>query len=293
MEKEIQEKYLKAGQINKQVREYALTLAKPGIKLFDLAEAIERKIEELGGKPAFPVNLSLNSIAAHFSPAKNDSTVFNERDYLKIDIGVHIDGYIGDAAVTVRTEKDKLIECSEKMLEEALKLFVPGEKLSHIGEVIENTAKEFGFNPVRNLTGHRVEQFSVHAPPGVLNVKNDSPYILQEGDVFGVEPFCTDGSGKVKDSSPTLIYAWITDKPIRSPEGRKILELAKSYNRLPFAKRWIERKISPLKATMLLNQLERIGALHGYPILKEISDGNVAQTEHTVIVSEKPIITTQ
>ncbi len=220
MEKEIQKKYLEAGKINKQVRDYAVGLAKPGIKLFDLAEAIERKIEELGGKIAFPVNLSLNSAAAHYTPPLNDPTILKENDYLKIDIGVHIDGYIGDAAVTVRSEKDKLIECSEKMLEEALKLFVPGEKLSHIGEIIENVTKEFGFNPVRNLTGHRVEQFSVHASPGVLNVKNDSPYVLQEGDVFGVEPFCTNGVGKIKDSSPTLIYAWITDKPIRSPDGR-------------------------------------------------------------------------
>jgi methionyl aminopeptidase len=295
MDEKIKEKYIKAGKIAAQARDYGASLAKPGIKLLDLAEAIERKIEQLGGKPAFPVNLSLNAQAAHYTPYTNDPSILKADDYLKIDVGVHIDGYIGDTAITVRPAgKDKMIECSEKMLEEALKLFVPGEKLSHIGEVIENIAKKHGFNPVANLTGHRVEQFSVHSPPGVLNVKNNSDYVLQEGDVFGVEPFCTNGAGRVKDSTPVLIYAFMADKPVRSFEGRKIIEMSKvKYNGLPFAKRWIEEQFSPVKATLILRQLAELGALHPYPILREVADGNVAQSEHTVIVSEKPIITTR
>ncbi len=294
MEEEIKQKYIKAGKVAAEARNYGVSLAKPGIKLLDLAEAIERKIEELGGRPAFPVNLSLNSHAAHYTPHKNDPITLKEEDYLKIDVGVHIDGYIGDTAVTVRPAgKDELIKCSEKMLEEALKLFVPGEKLSHIGEVIENVTKEFGFNPIRNLTGHGLERFSVHSPPGVMNIKNNSPHTLKEGEVFGVEPFCTNGSGRVKDTSTTLIYGFIQNKPIRSPEGRKILEIIKGFNGLPFAKRWIERYISPIKTSMILKQLSDLGALHPYPVLKEVSDGNVAQTEHSVIVSEKPIVTTK
>jgi len=295
MNEEITQKYIKAGSIAAQTRDYGESLCKPGIKLLDLAEAIERKIIELGGGIAFPVNLSLNSDAAHYTPHRNDATVLQAEDYLKIDVGVHVDGFIGDTAVTVRPAgKDELIKCSEQMLEEALKLFIPGEKIARVGEIVEAIAIENGFRPIRNLTGHRVEQYSVHSPPAVMNIKNDSDYILKEGDVFGVEPFCTDGAGMVKDSPQTLIYGYMANRPIRSPEGRRILEMSKSkFNGLPFARRWIEREISPLKTNLILKQLAQIGALHLYPVLRESSDGMVSQSEHTIIVSEKPIITTK
>ncbi len=294
MEPEILEKYKKAGKIASQVREHGASLIKPGLKIIDLAEAIEKKIEQLGGKPAFPVNISINDFAAHCTPILNDRTVINENNYVKIDVGVHVDGYIGDTAVTIRPAgKDDLIICSEKMLEKALPLFKPGTKIGEIGTVIEDIVKEYGFNSVRNLTGHGLEQYAVHAHPTIPNIKNSSEDELLDGQVFGVEPFCTTGNGYVKDSGSAVIFKWIRDHPVRLVEGRRILELAKiKFEKLPFAKRWIQKQISPLKVELALKQLLGVNALHAYAPLREVSGKPVAQTEHTIIVKEKPIITT-
>lgn len=295
MDKQILEKYLEAGKIAKETLEYGKALVKDGAAVLEMAEAIEKKIFELGGKPAFPVNIGINDTAAHFTPVLQSREIIKAEDYVKLDLGVHIDGYIADTAITIRLAgKDALIECSEKMLEAALPLFVPGGKLSEIGETIENVAKEFGFNPVRNLTGHGLRQYDLHAGTNVFNVKNSSQKILEESEVYAVEPFCTAGAGLVKDSEPALIFMRLSDKPARSDEARKILELAKTrYAGLPFAKRWLEKSFSPLKLNLALNELARTGALHAFPQLKEVSEKPVAQTEHTVIVAEKPIVTTR
>lgn len=294
MEKEVEEKYIKAGKIARVVRNYACELIQPGAFAVDIAEKAEKKILMLNGKPAFPINISINDIAAHWHPELKDETAIKDDDYVKIDVGVHVDGYIGDTAATVRIAgKDDLILCSEKMLEQALKIIKPGLTVGEIGDTIENVAKEFGFNAVRNLTGHSLGRYDVHAGLVVPNVKNDSKYQLREDEVIAIEPFCTAGNGFVKDSGKPLILRWIMDKPTRLIEARKILEMSRTdFERLPFAKRWIQKKFSPLKVELSLKELLSSNALYGYEPLREVSGKPVAQSEHTVIVKEKPVITT-
>lgn len=294
MEKEILDDYIEAGRIAAQVLEYAKGIVKEGMHLVDLAEKIEAKIFELKGKPAFPVNLSINEMAAHYHPSINDKTVIKPEDYVKIDVGVHVGGYIGDTATTVRVAgKDDLIVCSEKMLENAIKVIRPGVTISEFGEVIENTAIESGFNAIRNLTGHSLDHYDVHAGLIIQNIKNDSKYQLREDEVIAVEPFCTTGNGYVKESGSALIFRWIMDRPTRSAETRRILEMARDkYERLPFAKRWIQKIISPLKVELALKELVVLNALYGYQPLKEVSNKPIAQSEHSIIVKEKPIILT-
>lgn len=294
MEQEILDKYIEAGKIAAQVLEYGKSLVKPDVLAIEIAEKVDKKIEELKAKPAFPVNISINDIAAHWHPPINDKTMIKKNDYVKVDVGVHVDGYIGDTASTVRIAgKDKLIECSEKMLEKALTMFKPGTTIGDIGEAIENIAKEYGFNPIRNLTGHSLNRYDLHAGMTIPNIKNDSKYQLREDEVYAVEPFCTEGNGLVKDSGSPLIFRWISDKPTRLLEARKILELARTkFDGLPFAKRWIQKQFSPLKVELSLKELLAVNALYEYNPLKEVSEKPVAQSEHTVIVGEKPIITT-
>jgi methionyl aminopeptidase len=294
MEKEVEEKYVKAGKIAGKVRDYACELVQPSAFVVDIVEKVEQRIRMFGAKPAFPINISINDIAAHWHPEYNDQTAIKEDDYVKVDIGIHVDGYIGDTAKTVRVAgKDDLIICSGKMLEAALKIIRPGITIGEIGETIENTCKEFGFNPVRNLTGHSLGHYDVHAGLTVPNVKNDSQYQLREDEVIAIEPFCTAGNGFVKDSGKPLILRWIVDRPTRLVEARKILELARTeYERLPFAKRWIQKRFSPLKVELSLKELLSSNALYGYEPLREVSGKPVAQSEHTVIVKEKPVITT-
>lgn len=294
MEKEILNKYLKAGKIAAEVLLFGKGLIKENAKVLDIAEAIDKKIFSLNAKPAFPVNISINDISAHWTPLINDKIIIKKEDYVKLDIGVHVDGYIGDTATTVRIlGKDELIECSEKMLSTALPMFKPGTTIGEIGEAIENVAKEFGFNSVRNLTGHSLDKYDLHAGMLIPNIKNDSKYQLREDEVYAVEPFCTSGSGFVKESGLPLIFRWIVDRPTRIPEARKILELSKiKFDRLPFAKRWLQKEISPVRVEVSLKRLLDMNALYAYNPLREASGKPVAQAEHTVIVKEKPIITT-
>ena len=294
MEKEILDKYIKAGEIAAKVLEFGRSLIEKDVLVAEIAEKIEKKIFSLKAKPAFPVNISINDTAAHYHPVLNDKTIVKEEDYVKLDVGVHVDGFIGDTAATIRIAgKDKLIECSEKMLSKALLMFKPGTTIGEIGEEIENTAKEFKFNPIINLTGHSLDKFDVHAGMTIPNVKNDSKYQLREDEVYAVEPFCTSGSGFVKESGLPLIFRWISDRPTRLLEARKILDLAREkYEKLPFAKRWVQKEISTLKVELALKELLAVNALYGYNPLREVSGMPVAQAEHTVIVKEKPIITT-
>ncbi len=294
MENDVLEKYIKAGEIAAQVLNFAKNIVKEEMLVVELAESIEKKIFELGAKPAFPVNISLNDLAAHYHPALNDKLAIKEEDYVKIDIGVHVDGYIGDTAATVRLAgKDRLIECSEKMLDNAIKIIRPGITIGEIGETIENISKEFGFNPIRNLTGHSLDRFDVHAGMTIPNIKNDSKYQLREDEIYAIEPFCTTGNGLVKESGSALIFRWIVDRPTRMIEARKIMEMARDkYERLPFAKRWIQKEISPLKVELALKELLAVNALYGYQPLREVSNKPVAQSEHSIIVKDKPIILT-
>ena len=294
MENDILEKYIKAGEIAAKVLSFAKSIVKKDMLVVELAENIEKKIFELGARPAFPVNISLNDMAAHYHPVLNDKLAIKEEDYVKIDVGVHVDGYIGDTATTVRLAgKDELIQCSEKMLDNAIKIIRPGITIGEIGETIENAAKEFGFNPIRNLTGHSLDRFDVHAGMTIPNIKTDSKYQLREDEIYAIEPFCTAGNGLVKDSGSALIFRWISDRPMRIIEARKILELARDkYEKLPFAKRWIQKEFSQLKVELALKELTATNALYGYQPLREVSNKPVAQSEHTVIVKENPIILT-
>jgi methionyl aminopeptidase len=295
MEKDIEESYILAGQIAAKVRDYGCGLVKKDALVVEIAEKIDAKIKELKGKPAFPVNISINDMAAHYHPVINDKLMIGEKDYVKVDVGVHINGYIGDTASTVRVAgKDDLILCSENMLDAAIRMVRTGTAVGDIGEAIENAAKEFGFNPIRNLTGHSLGHFDVHAGLTIPNVKNDDRYQLSDDDVIAIEPFCTAGNGLVKDSGSALIFRWINDRPTRMVEGRKILEMAKDkFERLPFAKRWVQMQMSPLKAELSLKELTSAYALYGYQPLREVSGKPVAQSEHTLIVREKPIVTTR
>ena len=283
---ELLEHFKKAEKISTEVIQFAKPLIKQDTKILDIAETIENKIRELGGKPAWPVNISINEIAAHYTPEINDSIVLNEGQLVKVDIGVQVSGCPWDRAFTVCIGKEShpLIDASSKTLEEALKIMKAGTKVFEISEIVETTVNNLGFNVVRNLSGHGIEQYHQHAHPMIPNSKNTIQDELESGKVYAMEVFTTNGSGVVIESSPTGIFKYHGDKPVRLWEARKILEIAKNeFDQLPFCKRWI-KTIVPLKLDIALRQLIEAGAIETYPPLKEQSNGLVAQTEETVII---------
>lgn len=295
MDKDVLDSYVKAGAINAQVREEVLKLAKPGLGILELAEFIEKRIRELGGEPAFPVNVGINDVTAHYTPKPGDEGKIGEGDLVKIDVGVHVNGYVSDQAYTYCSGKNDFIDVAKRALEAGIKAIRPGVRVLEISREIENVAKEAGLGVIINLTGHGLERYVIHGEPKIPNVENDSAHELMEGDVIALEPFITDSNGVVKESETTEIFSFIQPKPSRLMEARKITEMAaKDFMGLPFCRRWItDRGISSFKASFALRQLENSDALHPYPVLKETRGKPVAQAEHTIIVSENPIVTTR
>ena len=284
--------YKKAGEIAKEVLEEGLKKIKPGVKLLEVAEFVEARIIEKGGKPAFPCNISVNEIAAHYSPTAWDERTFEKGDLVKLDIGVHVNGYIADVAKSIdlgnKGENKKLIEASEEALKNAIDMIKPGVKTSEIGETIEETIKGFGFVPVSNLTGHQLQRWRLHGGMFIPNVKIRGGEEIKEGDVIAIEPFATNGFGRVVDQSEAIIFRYLQDRPLRMKEARVILQYAKeNFNTLPFAERWIANLVPRFKLSQALRQLIYSKAIHAYHILREKDKGIVSQAEHTVIVTKE------
>ena len=279
---EIIEKYRRAGKILSEVRAEAVKKVTEGASLLSVAEFTENLIREKGGQPAFPVNISRNDEAAHSTPSFNDTAVFG-KDMVKLDIGVHIDGYIADTAVTVDLSGNpKLVEAAEAALDRALKFIHAGVNTSDIGGVIEDTIGTFGFKPIINLTGHGLAQYIQHAPPSIPNKRMPHGIVLEEGDIVAIEPFATNGAGKIHDAGDAEIYHLVAEKPVRHPSARALLQEIGKYKTLPFAKRWLGERVD-----FALVQLVRAGVIQPYPILKEIQGGLISQAEHTIMVTKE------
>ncbi|MDD5700123.1 MAG: type II methionyl aminopeptidase [Candidatus Nanoarchaeia archaeon] len=292
-------KVLKAGKIASEVRGWIKPQIKEGMLLIEIAEKIEKKITELGGKPAFPVNLSINDIAAHYTPSYDDKS--KAHGLLKVDFGVHIDGWVADNAFSVdfddSSENKKLIEASEKALNNALELIKKrGDnniKLSEIGQEIQNTIESYKATPIINLSGHSISHYDLHAGITIPNYDNESGEILEEG-ISAIEPFATFGNGKVYDGKPSGIYSLISERNVRNPTARKILDFViENYSTLPFCSRWIVKEFGQ-GALFGLKQLEDNGNLHQFSQLIEVSHRNVAQAEHTIFIEKNKVeITTK
>jgi methionyl aminopeptidase len=294
MDKEEFDKLVEAGKIAQKVVAYAKEIVEPGMKLIDLANKIDDKIAELGAKPAFPVNLSVNEVAAHATPAYNDEEI--ARGLLKIDIGVHVDGYVADTAFTLDLEGDeenkKLILAAEEGLKAALEVIDNGVVVSEIGKVVEEKIAGFGFSPIRNLSGHEIKQFDLHAGLTIPNYDSGQKEKIEKG-VYAIEPFSTNGAGKVRDGKPSGIYHLVKPGNIRDNLAREVLTfIAEEFATLPFCSRWIHKKFAG-RGILALRQIEQAGIIYQYPQLVEAGGGKVAQAEHTVsIVGGNKIITT-
>ncbi len=286
-------KILKAGKIASEVKTYARSIVKKGVPLLEIAEKIESKIAELGGKPAFPVNLSINEIAAHYTPSHDDKTLAH--GLIKADFGVHIDGWVSDNSFSVdldgNEENKKLINAAEEALKNALKIARNGISTDEIGTAIQETIESFGFSPVINLSGHSMEKYELHAGITIPNTNDKRNIKLKEG-LYAIEPFATRGSGKIRDGKPSGIYNLKDKRKPRSPIARETLAfIEKEYNTLPFCSRWIVKKLGS-RALFSLNELESNGNLHQFHQLIEISGRNVSQAEQTILIEKDKVIVT-
>ena len=287
------EKIIQAGKIASKVVAYAKNLIKPGMLLIEIAEKIEQQIIDLGGEPAFPVNLSINEIAAHYTPAHDDHTTAT--GLLKVDLGVHIDGWVADTAFSLdlegNTENKSLIDIAERCLNNALKIIKHDTPTNEIGKEIYRTAISNNMNPIVNLSGHEIDRYDLHAGITIPNIDDKKNIKLHEG-IYAIEPFVTFGNGKVHDGKPSGIYMLLDSKNVRSPTAREVLtHIIDEYGNLPFCSRWLVKEFGA-KANLALRELELQKNLHQYPQLIEDSRRKVAQAEHTVLIKGDEVIVT-
>lgn len=286
------ESYLKAGKIASEVREGARRKYHVGSTLFEICESIEKQIRDMGARPAFPVNTSLNEIAAHYTAEPGDQTVVKEGDVLKIDIGVHIDGYIADTAVTVCYDPkyDSLVKSAEQALADAVRMARVNTKASDIGKTIETVIGRMGFRPIQNLSGHSLQQYAIHAGKSIPNIWTiGSSFALQQGEAYAIEPFATtkDGMGAVREGKVRNIFGITSRKPSKDAEADRLLEIIwNRYRTLPFALRWLTDTYDEATLRRLSDTMTKKKNIYAYPILVEGRGKVVVQAEHTLIPAE-------
>lgn len=290
MESEVFERYKKAGGIAAQARELARSLVEDGYLLYDLADNVEREIKRLGAGIAFPVNVAIDNIAAHYTPGSTDKSYFKTGQLVKIDIGAHVDGYIADTTFTKEVGTDrwqKLIRSSEDALEAAINVTRPGIKAKMIGAAIGRTIESYGYSPITNLTGHLLEKYNLHAGLSIPNVMDDTGQQVKEGMAIAIEPFATNGAGRVAGNRSGNIYRLVRQRKMDDPELDRLIEKAHAtYRGLPFSERWMAKELEHEKVKKKIRRLLKFGVISTYPILYEVEKGMVSQAEHTVVVQK-------
>jgi len=286
------EDYVKAGKIAAQVREDVRKKKMVGMSLSEICNYVENEIVKLGAKCAFPVNASLNEIAAHYTAEPNDQKTVSDTDLIKIDLGAQINGYIADTAVTIcyDPQYDNLVQAAEDALRNAMSMIKEGVKASDVGRTIEKTVKHMGFLPIANLSGHSLDQYTIHAGKSIPNIWSIGSFSLSSKEVYACEPFVTTGQGLgfVREGKIRNIFALVSRKKTKNDQADKLLDyIWTNFNLLPFSLRWIVKDWKEGKARELLDILVKKKVVHSYPILIEANGQRVAQAEHTFIPTEK------
>jgi len=288
---ETYEYYGKAGRIVAQIRKLVPGLIQEGVKVIDVCEKVESKIVELGGMPAFPCNVGINETTAHYTSPSEDTSRIPNGSIVKVDFGAHVNGFIADSAVTVslNPKLTPMIWTAEEALRKALEIIRPGLSISEVGALIEATIERRGFRPIRNLTGHVIERYTVHTGLAIPNVRGMGGGKFKAGQVCAVEPFVTSKSarGEVKDQDMAYIFRLSKRKGLETEDEKNLISyIEREYKTLPFARRWLARIDWLTKPDTTFGKLVTSRCVSGYPVLVERTGEPVAQAEHTVLVRE-------
>ncbi len=286
---------IKAGKIAGEARDFGLSLIKPGVRLEEVQLKVEEFIRDNGGECAFPAQISLDNVAAHDCASPGDPRVFTEKNIAKLDVGVHVDGYMADTAGTVDLQngpESPLLLASKEGLESAIKAIYPNITTGEIGEHIEKAITKRGFKPVYNLTGHGLARFQIHTSPQIPNYGDRSKTKIKPGSLFAIEPFATTGRGYIRDVGSPQVF-----QLKRKPKAKDNLPLALekgliSLKGLPFARRDLARFVGIDKVEEALGLLNDRKLLIKYPPLAEESSAMISQAEHTLILLDDMLIVT-
>lgn len=296
------ESYIESGKIASKIREDASKMIKEGALAIDIVEYVESEILKSGAQIAFPCNLSINEVAAHYTSPAGDKTVIHAGDMVKLDLGAMIDGYIADTAVTIIADgniderytqdeinlHEEIVEASAAGLEAAIATARAGVEISKIGAAVHEAISEYKLNPIFNLMGHSLEQYNLHAGISIPNYDNHDNYVLEEGQAVAIEPFATNGEGYINDAPGHYIYSYMANKPFRMKSTQRVLKYIQQHHRyVPFSGRWITNEFGERKGAIALKQLSEAMAVYPYAPLREKQDCFVSQKEHTLIIEKE------
>ncbi|MFX0040468.1 MAG: type II methionyl aminopeptidase [Promethearchaeota archaeon] len=285
--------YIKAGKAVIAAKKLIKRLINPGISLLEIGNKCEAEIINNGCNLSFPINMSLNEIAAHYSPSIDDQTIVPEKGLLKIDIGAHYNGFIADSAFTINIDEDpklqNYVEAAREALEAAIEIFSPGIKLYELGEVIAEKIINRGLRPITNLGGHELKQYNLHAGPFIPNYKDKMhDQIVKPGDAYACEPFATSGIGKVENGKDAYIFRFVkkVKKNMSYEHIAYMNKIEENYKHLPFSPRWIQNDniIPKNKIQRTLEFFIGKKVIDKYHILVEKTNEPVAQEEHTIVI---------
>lgn len=287
MDQDALDSIIKAGAVTQEARQLGAGMIAEGVSLLSVAEETEAYIRKKGAKPAFPVNISINQIAAHYTPASNDTSTFRRGDVVKLDVGAHVNGYMGDTAITVEVGTRNwfsLIDAPSKALSMVIDMISEGVPVGAIGGTIERGIRSNGFVPIHNLAGHEIKRHNLHSGLSISNYDDGNTTRVCNDMLLAIEPFATDGAGEVDNSKPGNIYIVQRDREIGDAGANRLFGMIKEeFGSVAFCERWCTA-FDP-KAPTYLRTLIRYGAIHAYPILTEAKGGMVAQAEHTILIN--------
>ncbi len=292
IDKEALEKWRHAGRIARDCREWARENIRVGVEIRTVLEGIEALMREQGAAPAFPAQSSRNHIAAHYCSSPEDETVYEEGDCVKVDVGVHVDGYVADTATTVDLSPDGrwggLIQASADALKAAIATVGPEVPVRDVGTVVERTITAAGFEPIRNLTGHGVDRWKVHCAPQIPNYPERGTARFHEGQVVAIEPFSSTGRGFIREKGRSEVFMVV--RPPRKAKGldRDVLKAIDSWRGLPIARRYF-RDLDQEALEEAISKLAKQGSMMRYPPLVEEEGVMTAQTEHSIYIGPEGV----
>lgn len=265
----------------------------PGVKLYDVAQEVESYIRRQGCGLAFPCNISLNEIAAHYTPSVDDPSVFESGDVVKVDCGAELDGYVGDTAGTVEVATNRysdLIKSSERARGTVAEFIGAGTPVNEIGHAVDMSVSRDGFRTVQNLCGHQIKQYDLHAGLSVPNYDDGNTDRLESGMIVAVEPFVTNGAGAIKNGRPGNIVRILRKRPLSDQKAEEFLNYVEGeFKTFPFCARSCDFPDSEKYVKILV----RHGILSSYAQLTEVKNGIVSQHEYTFYISgERAEVTT-
>ena len=284
------EKIRLSGKILRETREEMHSFVSENMPIIEICERAESLIREKGGKPAFPCNVSINEVTAHYTSPPDDERKIPEKAVVKVDIGVHVDGYVTDTAFTncFNPEYESMTATAQYALNEAIDSIRANMSISRIGRIIETKIKNHGFKPIANLTGHSVGRYLIHAGTSIPNVEQFSLSKVKECGVYAIEPFVTlpEAIGRVEESNEMTIFRLHKSKKSKNPYAKKLLKYIElNFRTLPFTERWLKGVVPKEKHKKAFEELLASKVIRGYPVFVEASRKTVTQAEHTVLVT--------